>query len=466
LCSLFVGKKVDPPKERYDFDAEEVPQFCEAFLEESENYHFQRPEATNLSRILGTAYLFAKDNPNLDTIINMPSGGTQISYVLNWVYKHMYGRKKFLIHNSVSSHSIKHTLGKNKHIDPVKIDNYLDTRKGKIRDKVVGGLDDNSSTGGTLDKMKKYLAYGEAKETILGVVEADIIRSDINLDTSKSIASPETYKYSIGILPVSKIIDKRKDIKELKELQILKKRYEDLLESVDNEIDFIKYSVMLDNLQNPVIESDMEGGDSITCFKRTFLSNFSKVEVELDGVLYPSIENAYISAKYKDIDIGKNKKVTPRTLAYINDKLTESGNDALVTAQNIGPTLFSNKNLSSRDAVMISQELEIRGVLRKDWSQVKMKVMIELLLQKFTQHSDYRENLLQTGDKMLIEGNAWGDSFWGYDTNIQKGNNFLGRILMYIRDCVLKEQNNQSNILKQKGTSAIEEAEDFNEPMI
>jgi len=40
--------------------------------------------------------------------------------------------------------------------------------------------------------------------------------------------------------------------------------------------------------------------------------------------------------------------------------------------------------------------------------------------------------LLQTGDEELIEGNKWGDRFWGVCKG--KGKNNLGKILMKIRD--------------------------------
>jgi predicted NAD-dependent protein-ADP-ribosyltransferase YbiA (DUF1768 family) len=39
--------------------------------------------------------------------------------------------------------------------------------------------------------------------------------------------------------------------------------------------------------------------------------------------------------------------------------------------------------------------------------------------------------LLETGDAELIEGNDWGDTFWGVCGG--KGNNFLGKLLMEVR---------------------------------
>lgn len=40
--------------------------------------------------------------------------------------------------------------------------------------------------------------------------------------------------------------------------------------------------------------------------------------------------------------------------------------------------------------------------------------------------------LKETGGKYLVEGNNWGDIFWGVDNGV--GKNLLGLALMYLRD--------------------------------
>src|SRR5258708_3347811 len=50
--------------------------------------------------------------------------------------------------------------------------------------------------------------------------------------------------------------------------------------------------------------------------------------------------------------------------------------------------------------------------LRVDWETAKQYVMYSLVLQKFTNDSILRQALLQTGDRELIEGNKWGDTYW------------------------------------------------------
>ena len=51
---------------------------------------------------------------------------------------------------------------------------------------------------------------------------------------------------------------------------------------------------------------------------------------------------------------------------------------------------------------------------RTDFQSVKLGVMRSLLMEKF-RHPVLRKALLATGDEHLVEGNRWGDTFWGVD---------------------------------------------------
>lgn len=72
--------------------------------------------------------------------------------------------------------------------------------------------------------------------------------------------------------------------------------------------------------------------------------------------------------------------------------------------------------------------------LRSDWEQVKFGLMEEIVRAKFTQHPELAWRLLETGDKILVEGNHWGDTCWGVDTRTGQGENHLGKILMKVRE--------------------------------
>ena len=60
--------------------------------------------------------------------------------------------------------------------------------------------------------------------------------------------------------------------------------------------------------------------------------------------------------------------------------------------------------------------------------------MKRICIAKFEQNPDLKEKLLATGNKTLIEGTWWKDTFWGIDLKTGQGQNHLGQILMEIRD--------------------------------
>lgn len=69
--------------------------------------------------------------------------------------------------------------------------------------------------------------------------------------------------------------------------------------------------------------------------------------------------------------------------------------------------------------------------IRPTWEREKVTVMLVLLRQKFS-HPELAQRLLATGDVKLIEGNTWGDTFWGKVNG--KGKNYLGKLLMQVRE--------------------------------
>lgn len=143
----------------------------------------------------------------------------------------------------------------------------------------------------------------------------------------------------------------------------------------------------------------------ITSFsgKYRWLSNFWPCPVEFQGLMYPTVEHAYQAAKTLD----------PKQRLELQH-IAKPG-----------------------DAKRYGQKV----TLRKDWGQVKVGVMKYLLREKFNnpagRNSDMKALLIETGDAMLIEGNHWGDTYWGVCRG--KGENVLGRLLMQIREEVVSE---------------------------
>lgn len=67
--------------------------------------------------------------------------------------------------------------------------------------------------------------------------------------------------------------------------------------------------------------------------------------------------------------------------------------------------------------------------------------MYTVCLAKFTQKPELEAMLLATGDKVLVEGNTWGDTEWGVCDGV--GKNLLGKILMRIRGELQKSYRNK-----------------------
>lgn len=132
-----------------------------------------------------------------------------------------------------------------------------------------------------------------------------------------------------------------------------------------------------------------------------FLSNFYESEVNLgNGVVVPTAEHAFQGLKTDDFEQAKEVlyALTPREAKYLGREVT----------------------------------------LRPDWEEVKDKVMTYVIECKFASGSELAQRLLNTCDAELIEGNGWGDRYWGRHNGV--GKNRLGEILMARRAVLAKEK--------------------------
>ncbi len=91
---------------------------------------------------------------------------------------------------------------------------------------------------------------------------------------------------------------------------------------------------------------------------------------------------------------------------------------------------FCRRLASPREAFEMSRRPDVP--LRKDWEGVKVDVMREAVLAKFSQNPDLLELLLAIGDAEIIE-NSPVDYFWGIGQD-RTGQNVLGKILMEVRE--------------------------------
>lgn len=124
-----------------------------------------------------------------------------------------------------------------------------------------------------------------------------------------------------------------------------------------------------------------------------FLSNFYKSEAAIwyNGLYFPTVENAYQAAKSNDRDIQK---------MFVNIKPGEA------------------------------KRLGKKVTLRPNWERLKLSIMTSLIAQKFDNqiNPEMVQLLIDTGKRELIEGNTWGDVYWGVCNG--EGSNHLGQILM------------------------------------
>lgn len=134
--------------------------------------------------------------------------------------------------------------------------------------------------------------------------------------------------------------------------------------------------------------------DPITSFRGSygFLSNFFYSTVVIHGWAFVTSEHAYQAWK-----------------------MTNEEDARLVQEQ---------------DTPALAKRVARRNIIREDWDRIKIDVMLQVLRAKF-QNPDLILKLLDTGDRTLVEGNTWGDRFWGVCDGV--GQNRLGMCLMQVR---------------------------------
>ena len=127
------------------------------------------------------------------------------------------------------------------------------------------------------------------------------------------------------------------------------------------------------------------------------LSNFSAFELVRDDRRFHTSEAAYHYAKFVD------------------------------TAPEVAQDIYLAP--SAHEAFKIAEAN--KGMRRKDWDDVKVSIMLDILRAKAEQHEYVRRKLLATGDRCLIE-NSWRDDYWGWGSN-RDGKNMLGTLWMQVR---------------------------------
>lgn len=368
------------------------------------------------------------------TIIGLPSGGTELALAHATGQRLLNRNLTSVVLVPVSLHSLK-TEFDSAQLKPSDLQRWAAHNRKELSGKKVVIVDDNSSTGRTVQLLVDILAREKPKFIDVAIAEADVVRSNIDLaDNGRShIASRALYTHSVSVLAVSKKLQPKRDLKEMLERRKMAKcvasRY--LNDPSDQRRTMIGkvYQDLLVNLTEDVLAGP-DGKTAIRKFRKTFLSNFWPVNVMIDGEKYKSVEHAYQAMKFAP-DIWGH--ITPQDIAAINRKLEERG--TYVTRESL-PNLFVDPDVSAGSAKVAANYLRILGYVRKDWDDVKVPIMSNLLFQKYADNDLYKK-LKETSGRYLIEGNDWDDTFWGECRG--RGRNVLGRMLMVLRDMHIEE---------------------------
>lgn len=134
-----------------------------------------------------------------------------------------------------------------------------------------------------------------------------------------------------------------------------------------------------------------------------FLSNFYPSTIYIDKKPFPSVEHAYQAHKTLD----------------------ESARELIRKAK------------TPQEAKKLGRCVQ----LRPDWEDVKIPLMRSFLQQKFD-NPFLASMLVDTGEAQLIHVNTWNDRVWGVCRGT--GENWLGRILMEIRQELISTITNHS----------------------
>ena len=173
-----------------------------------------------------------------------------------------------------------------------------------------------------------------------------------------------------------------------------------------------------------------------TEYEHSFLSNFALSEVGgwklengnwvSDGETYPTAEHAYQASKFKD------EKHRANIRNATNDR---TGKPDPGKAKRIaGKLLSNNRNLA----------------YMQEKGPTEVRLMSNVLVDKFRSNAGLAKQLADTGTVPLIEGNPWGDKFWGVSGG--KGKNTLGELLYRVRQDLNENPPTKSEITRKSTT--------------
>ncbi len=131
------------------------------------------------------------------------------------------------------------------------------------------------------------------------------------------------------------------------------------------------------------------------------LSTHSQHGFHLDDADWPSVEHYYQGMKFENLEY--------------REKIRQASHPK--QARKLGGSRFKR--------------------VRKGWKKMRRVVMTRAVYTKCRTHTEVAEQLLATGDLLLVENSAY-DYFWGCGRD-RRGHNTYGQVLMDVRDKLRQE---------------------------
>ena len=135
----------------------------------------------------------------------------------------------------------------------------------------------------------------------------------------------------------------------------------------------------------------------VVLFRRgDILSGESNHPINIDGVVWPTVEHYYQAARFSN--------------PAIRDRIR-----GMATTQ-----------------LAIKESQVYRHTAVKDWTRIRLGCLTDAFRAMFSQHDECRKHLLETGGAELYQLGLY-DDYWGFDRN-GRGQNQLGAVLAKLRD--------------------------------
>lgn len=131
------------------------------------------------------------------------------------------------------------------------------------------------------------------------------------------------------------------------------------------------------------------------------LGTFSKHSFKLDGFEWPSVEHYFQAKKFDDVAVQELIRQAPHPKK----------------ARKLGRSRFRK--------------------IRKDWKAIKTTIMTRAVYTKCRTYPEIAEQLLATGDTLLVENSQY-DYYWGSGRD-NRGDNHYGVVLMNVREKLRQE---------------------------